>query len=196
MYFVRSLKLTSLRILSYPRVSCTYIDLSLLLTFNSFIVMMNNGKASKMCTCCKHFTQTTDVAIHCEFVSDAFLLLATHIRVFRFPRNTLVNLLLWSSFYSSVTFYNYLVLPCSKTFLKNKFLIDLIFLYTEICINTRRSILKLSRSKHTVCLNILTLQHWFRKKNIKCLIKMILTELIRKAGKSTCTIWNSLFIRT
>lgn len=90
MYFVRSLKLTSLRILSYPRVSCTYIDLSLLLTFNSFIVMMNNGKASKMCTCCEHFTQTTDVAIHCEFVSDAFLLLATHIRVFRFPRNTLL----------------------------------------------------------------------------------------------------------
>lgn len=90
MYFVRSLKLTSLRILSYPRVSCTYIDLSLLLTFNSFIVMMNNGKASKMCTCCKHFTQTTDVAIHCEFVSDAFLLLATHIRIFRFPRNTLL----------------------------------------------------------------------------------------------------------
>lgn len=50
---------------SYPRVSCTYIDLSLLLTFHSFIVMMNNGKASKIYTCCKHFTQTTAVAIYC-----------------------------------------------------------------------------------------------------------------------------------
>lgn len=55
MYFVRSLKFISFRIFFYFRVFCMYIDLLLLLIFNLFIVMMNNGKVSKMCICCKYF---------------------------------------------------------------------------------------------------------------------------------------------